>query len=253
MHTRTDPHRTRAFAVGAAAKRGALAALAEARRRALENGVDELEAPVSLEHLGRPEHIAERYFGRCHALVAIADQLFQQLSDEEAVDWAERVVQATPVGVDLRPAIDRFFAAFLGDPELGLAHWLAPEQRPAAARMAALYARRVAGDEPGRSEWMAARLEADDFQRTSAGEAIWKAGYYALERHASGDDDAARQAGWQAELAVGAGLRAAFHADREALGAAEDAYWRACRRAEAYADGLGVLLIRALRDVEPKR
>lgn len=216
---------------------------------------------ADLSRIVAPERLILEVYGGCAALDAVESEIFQRLSEATCGDWTARWLAGVPVGVDPRLALDAWIESLLADPARGLAAaeatLIGPES--AAARgMAALYRRRRAGDEPDRSEWLAARRAADALgSMTALASAIWAAGYYALERHLPEDDpaaagDAAANARSAVTFAAGAILEAAKVEARGPAGLAGPAAWNwAWSKREAHALWLGETLLAALAERAP--
>ena len=138
---------------------------------------------AALEAAARPDRVIDQVFGGYAAMGAIEGELFVHMPDADCASWPYRLFDAIPVGVCLAPAIDRFFRDLLRDPDTGLAA-LSPSAAAPAQAMAALYDRRLAGQEPAREDWVNARKQADTPGPGLLSSAIWAAGYYPLDRHA---------------------------------------------------------------------
>ena len=101
----------------------------------------------------------ERIWGIDRKVGYVLDRTFEAMPDGEHGDFAVAATQAIPVGADLSRVIDRWLLDILADPEMGVrrhtadgsAQWIAVDA------VIALYERRLAGDEPTRDEWIAAR------------------------------------------------------------------------------------------------
>jgi hypothetical protein len=104
----------------------------------------------------------ERIWGIDRKVGYVLDRTFEAMPDGEHGDFAVAATQAIPVGADLSRVIDRWLLDILADPEMGVrrhtadgsAQWIAVDA------VIALYERRLAGDEPTRDEWIAARRAA---------------------------------------------------------------------------------------------
>lgn len=195
----------------------------------------------ALRRRAPPMDLVDEVYGGRPALDAVEDEIFTRLPETARAGWTGRWLAAIPVGVDPRPALDALFEALLADPDHGLARL--DGARGAAEGMAALYRRRREGEEPPRSDWLAARREADALgSETALGSAIWSAGYYALERHAAaGDRAAAADAEINARSVIyyaGAAMAGAARAAPESREALEGG--------EGYALWLGETLLREI-------
>ena len=97
------------------------------RRRAGEGWYDAVARQI-----GIPAHLA-----------ALEDAIFEGLPNGDAQAWPERFLGAIPEGADLSRVWPQF------------AIWLLTEETPSASgeAVAALYRRRLAGDEPTDAEW----------------------------------------------------------------------------------------------------
>ena len=119
------------------------------RRRAGEGWYDAVARQI-----GIPAHLA-----------ALEDAIFEGLPNGDAQAWPERFLRAIPEGADLGRVWPQF------------AIWLLTEEAPSASgeAVAALYRRRLAGDEPTDAEWSreaeAARAAGASGAARAAGEA----------------------------------------------------------------------------------
>jgi hypothetical protein len=132
----------------------------------------------ALDRYDHAEYV--RVLGVPPEIAHLVDRIHEGLSLELALSWPGRVAAALTPGADTTHAWTRF------------ALWLLTEECPseAGSRVAALYTRRLAGDEPPREEWeLAARTAraAMDAAMDAAADAARAAGSYermadALER-----------------------------------------------------------------------
>lgn len=87
-------------------------------------------------------------------LAKLIDRLHERMPLEDAVQWPARVCDALSQSADTTHALSRWFVWLLGDE-------LAPhDKRGQCAKVAALYSRRLSGDEPSVQQWRAAAYAA---------------------------------------------------------------------------------------------
>jgi hypothetical protein len=121
-------------------------------------------------------------------LAHLEDRIFEGLPRAEAMTWPLRFLSAIAAGADLALVWPRF-AVWLLEEEL--AKWRTPQSDA----VAALYRRRIAGDEPSDAEWISARRSvADayayasaDASAAAAAAAAYAAASYASASYASAD------------------------------------------------------------------
>jgi hypothetical protein len=140
--------------------RGCLHGCLTAETIAAERGIsvaDLIEDPDVWWHVE-----SERLWGIPRQLGALLDRLYEAL-DEPPGEVAVGMLEAIPVGADLTVAADRLMLDVLVDPEHGVWRHTAEgsRQREAVERVAQLYRRRLAGDEPPEAEWRDAAADAD--------------------------------------------------------------------------------------------
>jgi hypothetical protein len=106
----------------------------------------------------------ERIWGIPAHLGAALDRAFEGLCEPEHAEFAVAAIEAMPVGADLTRVADLTIFEMLADPERGAVLGTAggTAGREAVQRVAGLYVRRLAGDEPSADEWLAARNTADE-------------------------------------------------------------------------------------------
>lgn len=92
-------------------------------------------------------------------LAHIKGRLFESLPDEQAQTWPEDFLEAIPVGANLYVPFWQFIHWQLVDPEAGVIRVAQEGSRRYVERIAALYARLLAGEEVAREEW---NTQADD-------------------------------------------------------------------------------------------
>ena len=117
-----------------------------------------LETIRQIEGLKRIDHedhaLYERYMGVPRFLARIEDGLFERLPTEHAMAWPARFAAAIRPGADLALVHSRFLHWLLVDPAEGVARFARTDRtRTAIERVGALYARRLAGDEPSTKAW----------------------------------------------------------------------------------------------------
>lgn len=119
--------------------------------------LDRLEGGVDWHREG------ERFWGIPHGLGAVLDAMFEALPADECAAFAVAATRAIPVGADLGLVVDRWLLDILADSERGVVRHTAEgsAQRAAVDAVAALYRRRLSGDEPAQAEWRTARRAAD--------------------------------------------------------------------------------------------
>jgi hypothetical protein len=100
----------------------------------------------------------QRLFGIPTALGVLLDKTFEALDPAECAAFAVDTVEAIPVGADLTGVLDRLAYEVLTDEWHGMREVTAADtdERQAVDRVAELFRRRIAGDEPLRTEWVAA-------------------------------------------------------------------------------------------------
>ena len=92
---------------------------------------------------------------------ALLDRCFEQEPAAEAGDFAVAAVQAIPVGANLDLLGAQWMLDVLADEHDGVLAWpLTDSARAAVARVAALYRRKLAGEQADAEEWTAAAAEA---------------------------------------------------------------------------------------------
>jgi hypothetical protein len=163
----------------------------------------------------------ERLWGIPVRLGSVLDKLFESLPEGWS-DFAVDSVEAMPVGADLDAAVDRWLLDLLVDPERGVVAHTAEgsAQRAAVDAVAALYRRRIEGDEPTRDEWRSATAAAA-YATAAAAYAAANASY-----DASYDADAADAvyASYAAANTAYAAANGAANADDASYAAANAAY-----------------------------
>ena len=112
----------------------------------------------------------ERLFGIPESLAHLEDTIFEGLPEDAAQIWPERFVRAISPGADLSRAGDEWLLWLLAGEGSPLAQW---HGEPWVAGVAALYRRRLRGDEPDAHDWAAAR--AAKAARDAARDAAWDA------------------------------------------------------------------------------
>jgi hypothetical protein len=124
----------------------------------------------SLDEYSHAEYV--RVVGGDLRFAALVDNIHETLPLALALDWPGRVAASVRPGADLTLVPDRWFAWQMRD--------LAPiDEGGHCATMAALYDRRLAGDEPAESEWSAAVRAAGaarDARDARDARAAWSAG-----------------------------------------------------------------------------
>jgi hypothetical protein len=132
-----------------------------ARRLAAARGV-----PVPQLLVGGGEDVdwldeSNRLWGIPRIVGALLDRCFEQEPAAEAGDFAVAAVEAIPVGADLEPIGAQWMLDVLVDEQDGVLAWpLTDPARAAVARTAALYRRKLAGEQVDTEEWAAAAVEA---------------------------------------------------------------------------------------------
>jgi len=100
--------------------------------------------------------VAER-LGIPHQITHVVDRIFEYLPLPLAMEWPCRFADSLPVGKDLKLLWPRLAVWLLTDPVHGVTRHAMDAAE--AQSIAALYERRIAGDEPTRSEWWVAGTE----------------------------------------------------------------------------------------------
>ena len=187
-------------------------------------------------HDFRPGHEGEhsffaRLFGVDERLAHLADRIFEGLQSAEALRWPLRLAEAIPEGCDTGKVVDRWMLWLLSGAGTPIGEGCT---LPAVMRVAELFRRRLADDEPTKDDWAAARAAAGDAAWAAAGDAA-RAAAGAAAGDAAGD--AARAAAWAAagDAARDAAWAAAGDAARDAAWAAAGAAARAAARDAAWA------------------
>ncbi len=108
--------------------------------------------------LNKYEHAAyETELGIPRAIARLEDGLFESLPVELAMEWPQRFLAAIRPGADLSMVLPRFFLWLLVDPTDGVLQFAKSDKsKIAISAVAALYVRRIAGDEPKLNEWKTA-------------------------------------------------------------------------------------------------
>lgn len=121
----------------------------------------------------------ERIFGIPREVGKLLDRLFESLPPSDCGAFAVATVEAIPPGADLTRVIDHLAYDILTDSESGAPAMLQPGSEAAKllADVAALFKRRIDGDEPARAEWedaagRARELAAETDRYTWAGDAV---------------------------------------------------------------------------------
>src|SRR6185437_5683477 len=102
----------------------------------------------------------ERELGIPRAIARLEDSLFERLTNRAALDFPGRFLDAIPVGADLSLVVPRFLHWLLVDPEEGVIRFAEGSGRNAAQDVAALLARKIAGEIVRADEWHGARSAA---------------------------------------------------------------------------------------------
>ena len=161
-------------------------------------------------------------------IARLQDWLFENLSNEEAMDFPVDFLESIPVGAALRPVVHQFLHWLLVDPEDGVIQYAQDEEREqvkeAILSVADLHNRVIKGQEVTNEQWVAAREAASD-AALAASDAAWDA------RKAARTTRAAASAAWEAaSTAAWAASDAAWNA-REAAWNAREAAREAARTA----------------------
>lgn len=110
-----------------------------------------------------------RRLGIPQTLAHLEDRIFEGLKTADAREWPSRFARAIPVGADLSGVWPRFALWLLTDSTHGVAQYARSDAaRKVIGAVAALYAREIAGDEPGIEEWRTARADAADTAAAAA-------------------------------------------------------------------------------------
>jgi hypothetical protein len=157
-------------------------------------------------------------------LVRINDSTFESLPPSAAMAWPVKFSLAIRSGADLSLAIPRWLHAVLADPEIGVIHLAKTDATKIAVnRVAALYARQLAGEVVNVSEWREARSAAADAAYAAAAyadaDAAYAAAYAATYAHDAAY--AATAATYAASAATYAAYAAAAYATAYAYDAAK--------------------------------
>jgi hypothetical protein len=161
----------------------------------------------------------EELYGIPRAIGYLLDRIFENLptDDGQHAVFAVASIEAVPVGADLSLVSSKLMLEILADAERGVLRHTAEgsDQRAAVEAVIALYVRRLAGDEPSRDEWLAARRDA---YAADAAYADADAAAYAADAAYAGVADAA-----YAAYAYAYAYAAAYAADADAADAADAA------------------------------
>ena len=116
---------------------------------------------------------AEDLYGIPKPLAYLWDRTYESVELAEAPRFAVASVDAVPVGADLSLVVSHLMRDLIADPERGVWKFTAEgsAQRKAVETVGGLYARRLAGDEPGRDEWGTARAYASAAYAADAADA----------------------------------------------------------------------------------
>ncbi|HXT34995.1 MAG TPA: hypothetical protein VN837_05410 [Chloroflexota bacterium] len=146
----------------------------------------------------------ERELGIPRAIARLEDSLFERLTNRAALDFPGRFLAAIPVGADLSLVVTRFLHWLLVDPEEGVIRFAEGSGRNAVQDVAALLARKIAGEIVRADEWHGARSAAS----VADAAAVYAASVYAASvavadaAYASVADAAACAASVYAEAAA---------------------------------------------------
>lgn len=109
---------------------------------------------------------AERLFGIPEVLMQLEDSIFEALPDLQKKEWPLRFIKAcaAKAGTDLSSVWPRFAHWMLVDPEDGVIKFQRddPIGYEAIARVGALFARQITGDNPTLDEWDASAESAEN-------------------------------------------------------------------------------------------
>ena len=170
------------------------------------------------QELGIPEFFAH-----------LVDNIFENLSNEDAKELPLQFLEAIPVGADLSKVPSKFLYWLLVDKEHGVVKFADGEGLKAIQAVAGLHKRRLKGDEPTPAAWSAA-WSAAWAARAAAANAANAAAAGAARAAAGAADPAANAAAgaaWSAGDAARAAAWSAWSARAAAAGAAAWAAWSA--------------------------
>jgi len=178
----------------------------------------------------------ETELGIPQAIARLEDGIFEGLSNGDAKLFPEQFLTAINVGADLTGVADKFLHWLLVDPSDGVMRYArTDDQRRAIERVGDFYARKIAGEEIERQEWISARencwsVRAAAYAAAYAADAADAAAAYAA---AYADAADAADAAAYAAAAYAAYAAAAAYAAYAAAYAAADASAYAADAAEA--------------------
>lgn len=169
--------------------------------------IESLNRLTGSKHIHSDHSCYEPGFGVPEILARLQDNLFESLPNGEHLDWPLAFWQAVPVGADLTMVWPRFAHWLLVDPHDGVIRYAKPDSvRKSVERVAALYARWIAGEKPDDAEWISAAVDAVQPASDAASAAFYAA-------HASSAASAASASSSDAADAAAASSDAAADAD----------------------------------------
>lgn len=147
-----------------------------------QGSIDSLVTDEPLWH-----ELAETAFGVPIPLAYLWDRVYENVPIADAPAFAVASVEAVPVGGDLSMVVSRVMHDLLTHCDRGVWKHTEPGtlQREAVDNVAALYTRRLAGDEPTTREWQTAASEASEAAYAAAASAAYEAAYEAASAAAS--------------------------------------------------------------------
>ncbi len=171
----------------------------------------------------------EKEMGVSRVIARLADCIFEGLPEPDFKAFPVQFIEAIPVGADLSLVAAHFMVWLLADADNGVIRFANEQGKAAIEKVAALYERRIASDEPTEQEWESAARAAARAAYAAA-DAAARAAYAAADAAARAADAAARAAYAAADAAraaYAAADAAAYAADaaaRAAYAAARAAY-----------------------------